>query len=101
MHSEPNGRLAYRRPRYAMGAMSGNQDIVTRTKLAFAFSLDPETSSAEDKQYPLVPSLVVRSVRWRGLAGRDDPLDPDALPREQLRKEFLACLQGNVVEEIH
>jgi hypothetical protein len=34
------------------------------------------------------------------LAGRDDPLDPEALSREQLREELLVCLTRKVVEEI-
>ena len=41
VYGEPYGRFALRRPRYAMGTMSGDQDIVTRTKIASALSLDP------------------------------------------------------------
>ena len=44
--------------------------------------------------------LVVGFVRRRALAGRDNPLDPDAFSREQLRDELLVCLKGKVVEEI-
>ena len=41
MYGEPNGRLALRRPSYTMGTMSRNQNIVSRTKITFALSLDP------------------------------------------------------------
>ena len=44
--------------------------------------------------------LIVGLVRWRGLAGRDNPHDPHALSREQLSEELLVCLTGEVVEEI-
>ncbi len=41
VYGEPNSRLAFRRPRYTVGTISGDQDIITRPKLAFPFSLDP------------------------------------------------------------
>ena len=100
VNGEPNGRLAFRRPRYTMGTMSGDQDIVTGTKIALAFSLDPKTGRAGDEQDPLVVFLIVGFVRRRGLAGRDDPLDSHALSPEQLREELLVRLTGKVVEEI-
>ena len=43
VYGEPNCRLSFRRPRYAMETTSGDQDIVTRTKIALTFSLDPHT----------------------------------------------------------
>jgi hypothetical protein len=83
-----------------MGTMSRDQDIITGTKIALAFSLDPKTGRAGDEQGPLVVFLIVRFVHWRGLTGRDDPLDPHAPSREQLREELLVRLTGKVVEEI-
>ena len=80
--------------------MSGDQDIVTGTKIALAFSLDPKTGRAGDEQRPFVVFLSVGFVRRRGLTGRDDPLDPHAPSREQLREELLVRLTGKVVEEI-
>jgi hypothetical protein len=80
--------------------MSRDQDIITGTKIALALSLDPETGRAGDEQGPLVVFLIVGFVRWRGLAGRDDPLDPHPPSREQLREELLVRLTGKVVEEI-
>jgi hypothetical protein len=41
VYGQPSGRLAVRRPRYTMGTVRGDQDIVTRPKLTFAFALDP------------------------------------------------------------
>ena len=100
MYGEPNGRLSLRGPRYAMGTMSGDQDTVARTKIALALSLDPETGRAGDEQGPLVIFLIVGFVRWRGLAGRDDPLDSHAPSREQLREELLVCLTWKFVKDI-
>jgi len=83
-----------------MGAVRGDEDIVTRPKLALAFSLDPQTGRTGDEQDPLVVILNVGFVHRRRLAGRDDPLDSRALTSEQLRDEFLVCLTGEVIEEI-
>ena len=54
MYGEPNGRLAFRRPRYTMGTMSGDQDIATRSKLAFAFSLDAPWKDLPERAHQAV-----------------------------------------------
>jgi hypothetical protein len=41
VYGEPNGRLALRCPSYTMGTMSRDQNMVSRTKITFAFSLYP------------------------------------------------------------
>jgi hypothetical protein len=41
VYGEPNGRLVFRCPHYAVATASWNQEIVTWAKIAFAFSLDP------------------------------------------------------------
>src|SRR5580704_516496 len=84
-----------------MGTTRGNQDIVTRPKLAFGFSLDPQTGRARDKQDPLVVFLIIGFVHRRGLASRDDPLDSHTLSPEQLRKDLLIRLRREVIEKIH
>jgi len=84
-----------------MATMSRDEGIVTRAKIKFAFSLDPKTGRARDKQHPLVEFLIVRFFHWSGLSGRDYPLNAHTFAGEQLRKEFPARLTGKVVEEIH
>jgi hypothetical protein len=37
VYGEPNGRLALRCPSYTMGTMSRDQNMVSRTKITFAF----------------------------------------------------------------
>jgi hypothetical protein len=71
-----------------MGTMRGNQDAVSRPKLTFSFSLDPQTGRTGDQQDPLVVFLIIGFVHWRELASRDDPLDSHALSPEQLRKDL-------------
>jgi hypothetical protein len=83
-----------------METMRRDQEVVTRPKLAFAFSLDPKTGRSRDKQDPLVPFLNIRFVHWRRLASRDYPLDSYALALEQLREEFPVRLTWEVIEEI-
>jgi hypothetical protein len=41
VYGEPNGRLALRRPGYTMETVSRDQNMVSRTKITFAFSLYP------------------------------------------------------------
>jgi hypothetical protein len=41
VYGEPNGRLALRCPSDTMGTMSRDQNMVSRTKITFAFSLYP------------------------------------------------------------
>src|SRR5262245_16925610 len=83
-----------------MAAMRGDQDMVTRTKIALAFALDPETRRAGKEQDPFVVLLIIRLVRWCGLAGRDDPLDAHALARQQLGEDLLVGARRQVAEKI-
>jgi len=41
VYGEPNGRLALRCPSYTMETMRRDQNMVSRTKITFAFSLYP------------------------------------------------------------
>jgi hypothetical protein len=41
VYGQPDRRLALRRPRHTMEAVSCDQDMVARTKVALAFALDP------------------------------------------------------------
>ena len=44
--------------------------------------------------------LIIRFICWRGLTGRDDPLDPHTLSQEQLGDDLLRCPSGKVIEQI-
>jgi len=62
-----------------MGAVSGNEQMVARTKLALPFTLDVEARRAGEEQDPFVMPLPMRFIRRSGLTGRDDALDPHTL----------------------
>jgi hypothetical protein len=44
--------------------------------------------------------LIVWFIRRRGLASRDDPLDPHALSQKQLGDDLLVGPRGKVIEKI-
>jgi hypothetical protein len=44
--------------------------------------------------------LIIGLVHRGGLTGRNDPLDPHALSREQIREKLRVCTTGKVIEEI-
>jgi hypothetical protein len=44
--------------------------------------------------------LMTGFVRRGGLTGRNDPLDPHALSREQIREKLRVGTMGKVIEEI-
>ena len=62
-----------------MGAVSGNEQMVARTKLALPFTLDVEARRAGKEEDPFIMSLTIGFIRRSGLASRDDALDPHAL----------------------
>jgi hypothetical protein len=45
--------------------------------------------------------LIIGLVRRGRLTGRNDPLDPHALSREQVRKKLRVGTTGKVIKEIH
>src|SRR6476646_4590627 len=44
--------------------------------------------------------LIIWFICWRGLTGRDDPLDSYALSRKQLGDDLLVGPSGKVIEKI-
>src|SRR5262245_21151885 len=83
-----------------MATMRGDQDMVTRTKIALAFAFDPKTRGAGEEQDPFVVFLIIRLVRRCRLTGRDDPLDAHALARKQLGEYLLIGGRRQVAEKI-
>jgi hypothetical protein len=44
--------------------------------------------------------VIIGLVHRGGRTGRNDPLDPHALSREQIREKLRVCTTGKVIEEI-
>ena len=44
--------------------------------------------------------LIIWFVCWRGLTGRDDPLDSYTPSQKQLGADLLGCPSGKVIEQI-
>ena len=83
-----------------MKTMRRDQDMVAWTKVTLAFAVDPQTRRAGEEQDPFIMVLIIRFICWRGLTGRDDPLDPHTLSRKQLGDDLLVCPSGKVIEKI-
>src|SRR5262245_11296428 len=83
-----------------MATVGGDQDMVTRTKIALAFAFDPETRRAGEEQDPFVVLLIIRLVRRRRLARRNDSLDAHALARKQLGEDLLVGTRRQVAEKV-
>jgi len=64
-----------------MRPVSGDEDIVARTKLALSFALDAQTRRAGEEKDPLGVALPMRLVRRRGLASGNNPFDAHAIAR--------------------
>ena len=45
--------------------------------------------------------LSIRSINWRRLAARNDPLDTDALSQWHIRENLIVAVSGNVMEKVH
>src|SRR5262249_41324107 len=100
VYRQPDRWLVPGRPGHPMGAASWDQDMVAGTKIALAFALDAQTCRAGQQQDPFVMLLTKGFVRRRALAGRDDPLDPQPLARQQLGEGLLIGALREVIEEI-
>jgi hypothetical protein len=83
-----------------MGPVSGDQDVVTRTKITLTFALNAETRRAGEEQDPFVMSLTMWFIHRRGLTSRDDPLDTHVLSRKKLGEDLPVCASRKVIEKI-
>lgn len=84
-----------------MGLVGGDQNMVTRPKIALAFALDAETRRTGEQEDPFVMSLTIRSIRRGQLTGRDNALDPHALSQKHFRENLAVCMSRQVIEKIH
>src|SRR4051812_37275518 len=83
-----------------MKTMRRDQDMVAWTKITLTFAVDPQPRRAGEEQDPFIMILIVWFICWRGLTGRDDPLDPHTLAQEELGDDLLVCPSGKVIEQI-
>jgi hypothetical protein len=83
-----------------MGPVSGDQDVVARTKITLTFALNAETRRAGEEQDPFVMSLTMWFIHRRGLTSRDDPLDTHVLPRKKLGEDLPVYASRKVIEKI-
>jgi hypothetical protein len=83
-----------------MGPVSGDQDVVARTKITLTFALNAETRRAGEEQDPFVMSLTMWFIHRRGLTSRDDPLDTHVLSRKKLGEDLPVCASRKVIEKI-
>jgi hypothetical protein len=83
-----------------MKTMRRDQDMVAWTKVTLALAVDPQTRRAGEEQDPFIVVLIIWFICWRGLTGRDDPLDPHTLSQKQLGDDLLGCPSGKVIEQI-
>ena len=101
MHRQPHGWSVLYRPRHPMPHMSRDEDVVAGTKCAFVLALQPQARRASKQKDPLVAILIVGLVWRSGLSVRHDALDPHAISVEDVRKDFLVEVAGQVGYQVH
>jgi hypothetical protein len=100
VYGQPDRRLVLGRPRHPMGPVTGDQDMVARTKIALTFALNAETCRAGKEQDPFVVFLTMGFIRGRRLTSRNDPLDTHVLPREHFGEYLPISASREVIEKI-
>jgi hypothetical protein len=81
-----------------MGPVSGDKNMVARTKIALALALNAETRRTGEEEDPLVMSLAMGSVRRCKLTSRDDTLDAQIVSREYFGENLDVCARWNGFE---
>ena len=102
MNSKPYCRRIGACPFDAVAHVSLYEDMIAGAELSILrFIFKTQASRAREHGHPFIPGLVIPEARRTCVPGRDDPLDPQSGPNQDLRDDlFRLGGRGRVGKEI-